>query len=64
MLAQGRLLIEALRLRFGFGPRRTDAVVAEHREIMRAIAGHDVDRAGRVARTHCMRARDDLLARL
>jgi len=64
VLSQGRLLIEALRLRFGFGPRRTDAVIAEHRQIMRAIAGHDIERAGRVARTHCVRARDDLLARL
>ncbi|MEP6942010.1 MAG: GntR family transcriptional regulator [Betaproteobacteria bacterium] len=64
VLGQGRLLVEALRVRFGFGPRRTDAIVAEHRQIMRAIAGRDVDKAGRLARAHCVRARDDLLARL
>lgn len=64
VLAQGRLLVEALRVRFGFGPKRTDAIVAEHRQIMRAIARHDVDKAGRLARAHCVRARDDLLARL
>lgn len=64
MLAQGRLLIDALRVRFGYGPRRTDAVVAEHRQILKAIAGHDVERAGRLARAHCTRARDDLLTRM
>ena len=64
MLAQGRLLIDALRVRFGYGPRRTDAVIAEHRQILRAIAKHDVERAGQLARAHCTRARDDLLLRM
>ena len=64
VLGQGRLLVEALRVRFGFGPRRTDAIVAEHRQILRAVARHDVEKAGRLARAHCVRARDDLLARL
>jgi DNA-binding GntR family transcriptional regulator len=64
VLGQGRLLVEALRVRFGFGPRRTDAIVAEHRQILKAIARHDVEKAGRLARAHCVRARNDLLARL
>ena len=64
MLAQGRLLIDALRVRFGYGPRRTDAVIAEHRQILRAIAKHGVERAGQLARAHCTRARDDLLVRM
>ena len=64
VLGQGRLLVEALRIRFGFGPSRTDAIVAEHRQILKAIARHDVEKAGRLARAHCVRARDDLLARL
>ena len=64
VLGQGRLLVEALRVRFGFGPRRTDAILAEHRQILKAIARHDVEKAGRLARAHCERARDDLLARL
>jgi DNA-binding GntR family transcriptional regulator len=64
VLGQGRLLVEALRVRFGFGPRRSDAILAEHRQILRAIARHDVEKAGRFARAHCVRARDDLLARL
>ena len=64
VLGQGRLLVEALRVRFGFGPRRTDAMLTEHRQILKAIAMHDVEKAGRLARVHCVRARDDLLARL
>ena len=64
MLARGRVLVDALRLRYGFGQGRADAVVAEHRTLMRAIERHDDERAGGVARRHCMRARDDLLARM
>jgi DNA-binding GntR family transcriptional regulator len=64
MLAQGRLLVEALRTRAGFGPQRTAAIVAEHRRLVNAIAKHDAARAGAIARDHCTRARDDLLARL
>jgi len=64
VLGQGRLLVEALRVRFGFGPRRTETIVAEHRQILRAIVKRDVEKAGRLARAHCVHARDDLLARL
>jgi len=64
LLAQGRLLIEALRMRFGYGPGRVDTVVSQHRALFRAIAKHDVERAGRLARQHCLAARDDLLAML
>ena len=64
VLGQGRLLVEALRVRFGFGPRRTDAILREHRQILKAIASHDIEKAGRLARAHCVRARDDLLTRL
>ena len=38
VLGRGRLLIQALRVRFGFGPGRVDAVIAEHRALLRAIA--------------------------
>jgi len=64
VLSQGRLLVEALRVRFGFGARRTDAIVSEHRQILKAIARHDAVKAGQLARAHCVRARDDLLTRL
>lgn len=62
VLAQGRLLIEALRLRFGYGTGRVDDVIAQHRAIFRAIARGDAERAGKLARAHCITARDDLLA--
>jgi len=62
MLGEGRLLIEALRLRFGYGPSRVDEVIAQHRAIHDAIARHDVARAGTLARAHCMGACQDLLA--
>ena len=61
MLAQGRLLIEALRLRFGYGKGRVDGVIGEHRALLRAIAKGDAATAGKLARRHCVAARDDLL---
>ncbi|MCB1999628.1 MAG: GntR family transcriptional regulator [Burkholderiaceae bacterium] len=64
MLADGRLLIEALRLRFGYGPRRIDEVIDQHQAIYNAIASHDVARAGQLAREHCRGASQDLLAAL
>jgi DNA-binding GntR family transcriptional regulator len=64
VLGQGRLLIEALRLRFGYGEGRIDTVLAQHAALYRAIAKRDVERAGRLARAHCRAARNDLLALL
>lgn len=64
MLGQGRLLADALRVRFGYGSGRVEAIVAEHRTLVRAIARRDAAQAGEIARRHCMRARDDLLKRL
>lgn len=64
MLQQGRVLADALRLRFGYGSGRADAIVSEHAELVRAIGRHDAERSATIARRHCMRARDDLLAQL
>lgn len=64
LLGQGRLLIEALRLRFGYSPGRVDEVIAEHRALVRAIGKRDIVKAGKLARAHCVGARDDLLARM
>ena len=64
VLARGRVLVDALRMRYGFGAGRTDAIVGEHQALVRAIARGDVGPAGKLAREHCARARDDLLARL
>ena len=61
VLGRGRLLIQALRVRYGFGPGRVDTVIAEHRALLRAIARRDERRAGEIARRHCEGARDELL---
>ena len=64
VIARGRLLIEALRIRYGYGPGRAEEVVAEHRSLLRAIGRRDAKRAGEIARRHCEGARDELLALL
>jgi DNA-binding GntR family transcriptional regulator len=64
MLAQGRVLADALRLRFGYGAGRADAIVAEHAQLVRVIGKRDAARAAEIAQRHCLRARDDLLSRL
>ena len=63
MIAQGRLLAEALRLRFGYGGGRVEAIRVEHRELVRAIERRESAKAGELARAHCIGARDDLLTR-
>jgi DNA-binding GntR family transcriptional regulator len=62
VLAQGRVLAEALRLRFGYGGGRPEAIIAEHRALVDAVIDRDADRAGDIARRHCIAARDDLLS--
>jgi len=64
VLSRGRLLIQALRVRYGFGPGRVEDVIVEHRALFRAIARKDERRAGEIARKHCEGARDELLALL
>ena len=64
MLAQGRVLADALRVRFGYGTGRVKAIVADHRAMLRAFRNRDAARAGELARRHCQRARDDLLTRM
>jgi DNA-binding GntR family transcriptional regulator len=64
MLGQGRVLADALRLRFGYGEGRIEAVIADHQALLRAIRRRDAAKAGDIARRHCIRARDDLVARM
>jgi DNA-binding GntR family transcriptional regulator len=64
VLGQGRLLIQALRVRFGFAARRIETIVREHRALLRAIARKDEGKAAEIARRHCVGARDDVLALL
>lgn len=64
VLTQGRLLVEALRYRFGSKERRLAAIVEEHRKLVDAIVAGEVKPAGELARQHCLGARDDILALL
>lgn len=64
MLGQGRVLADALRVRFGYGTGRVASIVADHQALLRAIRRRDAQKAGDIARRHCIRARDDLLARM
>lgn len=61
VLGQGRLLIEAMRMRFGYGSTRTSEILEEHRAIFSAISQRDVRTARDVAQRHCDHARDELL---
>ena len=61
MLSHGRVLADALRLRYGYGGGRVDTIVAEHRALVDAIERRDASQAGQIARRHCIAARDDLL---
>ena len=53
MLAQGRVLAEALRLRFGYGGGRVEAIIAEHRALCARSSAATAAQAGEIARRHC-----------
>jgi len=64
VLGRGRLLIQALRVRYGFAAGRVEEAMTEHRQLLRAIARRDERRASEIAWRHCQHARDELLALL
>jgi DNA-binding GntR family transcriptional regulator len=57
-------LVDAFRQAHGYGPGRLDAVISQHRKLVRAIAKGDADKAARVALEHTDASRKDLLALL
>ncbi|MGC0054114.1 GntR family transcriptional regulator [Brucella pituitosa] len=61
VLGRGRLLIEAMRIRYGYGGTRTATIIEEHRIIYDAIRRRDVKTARDIALQHCEHARDELL---
>lgn len=62
-LLEGRsALVDAFRLQVGYGSGRLDTVVAQHRQLVAAIADADPDAAARVSLEHTDSARLDLLA--
>jgi DNA-binding GntR family transcriptional regulator len=62
LLSNGRALVEALRISYGFRPGRVRQIVAEHKALLEAIAARDATKAGALAREHCAGARADMLA--
>ncbi|MBL0727222.1 GntR family transcriptional regulator [Piscinibacter sp. HJYY11] len=54
-------LVDAFRRARGYGAGRLDAVVAQHRKLVRAISRHDGDKAAAAALEHTVSSRDDLL---
>lgn len=61
VLDRGRLLIEAVRVRYAYGGTRIEDIVKEHRRLRDAIANHDVKAAREIAQLHCEGARNELL---
>jgi DNA-binding GntR family transcriptional regulator len=57
-------LVDAFRRLHGYGAGRLDAVVAQHRKLVRAIARGDADKAAAASLEHTDSARKDLLALL
>lgn len=58
------ILVQGLWHRVGFGPERLPGVVSDHRHLMQALAGRDVEAAGVLMGAHVLKARDDLLSRM
>jgi DNA-binding GntR family transcriptional regulator len=61
VLTNGRALVEALRMSYGFRPPRMRRIVTEHQALLDAITTRDAVKAGAIARSHCVGARDDML---
>ncbi|KNZ30659.1 MAG: hypothetical protein AD742_21605 [Methylibium sp. NZG] len=64
VLASRACLVDAFRRARGYGAGRLDAVVAQHRKLVRAVARGDADKAAQAAFEHTDAARRDLLAAL
>ena len=57
-------IVRSLIRRYNHSPARVQDICNQHREIIAAIAAHDVERAGDVAGRHMREARDDLLEKM
>ena len=62
VLAARNSLVDAYRRAKGYGPGRLDAVIAQHRKLVRAITRRDGEGAARAAHEHAESSRNDLLA--
>ena len=57
-------LINTLRLTYGFGYRRTEEVINEHRAILAALENRSPKEVEDAASIHCTRAKSDLLSQM
>ena len=64
VLASRSCLVDAFRRARGYGTGRLDAVVVQHRKLVRAIARGDAEKAAHAAFEHTESARRDLLVAL
>ena len=58
------IMLGTYRRQVGFSQERLDAICDEHTGILKAIAGHDSDLAGRLAYEHAKSCTDDLVDRV
>jgi len=61
VIARHAELLQSLRRRFGYGPHRMAAIIAEHRQLLRAFEQRDAAAAALVVKTHCEHAKRDLV---
>ena len=61
VLASRSSLVDAFRCAHGYGSGRLDAVIAQHRKLVRAVARGDADKAAQAAFEHTESSRRDLL---
>lgn len=57
-------LIDCLRRQFGFGSGRSAEAVNEHRQLLKALASHDCEKAELIALRHSLTAKEDMLRRM
>ena len=57
-------LINSLRMSFGFSKSRTEEVIKEHEEILKALEKRDKKALENAASIHCLNAKKDLLSQM
>jgi len=57
-------LINSLRITFGFSDSRTEEVINEHEELLKALEARDEKALEQAASVHCLNAKKDLLAQM
>jgi len=64
VLARHWRVIAALWNLHGYGERRVAGVISDHRQIIEALAAHDVEAAASLAMAHAAKAKQALIARM